>query len=294
MRLATYQRSGSEQPRVGVVRGEEILDLHDLHLTAPPERLLDLIRQGKLHQVRQAAAVATVTGTPLGQVRLCAPIPQPDANVICLGRNYAEHARETARARQEEVKRPTFFTKAVTTINGPYDDLTYDASVSTQIDWEAELGVVIGRPASGVSREEALEYVFGYMVLNDVSARDLQHDFGGQYFYGKSLNGYCPTGPWIVTADEIPDPQTLTLRLRVNGETKQQSNTSDMIVNVAETIAMLSRVMTLQPGQILATGTPAGVGFGRNPPEFLGPGDVMETEVVQIGTMRNQVVEGKL
>jgi 2-keto-4-pentenoate hydratase/2-oxohepta-3-ene-1,7-dioic acid hydratase in catechol pathway len=140
-----------------------------------------------------------------------------------------------------------------------------------------------------VSREAALTHIFGYMVVNDVSARDLQYGAGGQFFYGKSLDGSCPTGPWIVTADEIPDPQRLTLRLRLNGETKQEASTGRMILSVAEIIEMLSAAMTLLPGQIIATGTPPGVGYARNPPEFLKSGDLMESEIEGIGTLANRV-----
>jgi 2-keto-4-pentenoate hydratase/2-oxohepta-3-ene-1,7-dioic acid hydratase in catechol pathway len=206
-----------------------------------------------------------------------------------LGRNYHEHADEMVRAGRDRQDAPTFFTKAVTTVVGPYDPIPYDPSLTTQLDWEVELAVVIGRPARNVSRDRALDHVFGYMVLNDISARDLQYGHGGQFFYGKSLDGSCPTGPWLLTADEVPDPHNLPLRLRVNGETKQESSTALMIFDVPAIIELLSRAMTLLPGQIIATGTPPGVGYARTPAEFLRPGDLVESEIGGIGALRNPV-----
>jgi 2-keto-4-pentenoate hydratase/2-oxohepta-3-ene-1,7-dioic acid hydratase in catechol pathway len=182
------------------------------------------------------------------------------------------------------------FSKAITSVTGPFDDITIDPSISADIDWEVELAVVIGRRGVNISRRDALAHVFGYMALNDVSARDIQNGWGGQYFKGKSLDRSCPTGPWVVTADEIRDPQGLGLMLRVNGVVKQDGNTGDMIYGVDATIEWCSKGMTLLPGSVIATGTPDGVGFARTPPEFLKPGDVMETEVEGIGVLRNRMV----
>jgi 2-keto-4-pentenoate hydratase/2-oxohepta-3-ene-1,7-dioic acid hydratase in catechol pathway len=275
MRLVTYtDEAGAE--RVGLVEGTH------LRVVDGSRSLLDLIRSGG----NPAAAGTTVS---LGAVRLLAPIPRPEANVICLGRNYHEHADEMVRAGRDRQDAPTFFTKAVTTVVGPYDPIPYDPSLTTQLDWEVELAVVIGRPARNVSRDRALDHVFGYMVLNDISARDLQYGHGGQFFYGKSLDGSCPTGPWLLTADEVPDPHNLPLRLRVNGETKQESSTALMIFDVPAIIELLSRAMTLLPGQIIATGTPPGVGYARTPAEFLRPGDLVESEIGGIGALRNPV-----
>jgi 2-keto-4-pentenoate hydratase/2-oxohepta-3-ene-1,7-dioic acid hydratase in catechol pathway len=251
--------------------------------------MLDLIDDGQATRLEGIEPSIGAEGKQLSEVILCAPIPRPRANVICLGRNYYEHAVESAQARNEAIGKPTFFTKAVTSVIGPYDDIPLHPQLSTELDWEVELAVVIGARARRVSAEHALDHVFGYTVLNDVSARDLQHNFGGQFFYGKSLDGCCPIGPWIVTAEEIPDPQNLTLRLRVNGEIKQESSTRDMIFDVRTVIEILSRAMTLEPGQLIATGTPPGVGFARTPPEFLKSGDVMESEIEGIGLIRNRV-----
>jgi 2-keto-4-pentenoate hydratase/2-oxohepta-3-ene-1,7-dioic acid hydratase in catechol pathway len=195
-----------------------------------------------------------------------------------------------ARARKTEMQHPTVFTKAQTSITGPHDDVTVDPNVTQQVDWEVELGVVIGRAGKDIPRERALDHVFGYLVVNDLSARDVQYGWGGQFFKGKSLDGFCPIGPWVVTADEIPDPQRLHLTLDVNGDRKQDGNTGDMIFAVADLIAQLSLGMTLPAGSLIATGTPEGVGMGREPQEWLGDGDVVEATVEGLGTLRNRIL----
>ncbi len=193
-----------------------------------------------------------------------------------------------------DVKPPTIFTKAITSITGPYDDIAIDPSISDKLDWEVELGVVIGRPGANITRRDAMDHVFGYFVLNDVSARDIQNGWGGQFFKGKSLDRSCPTGPWVVTKDEVPDPGKLALRLTLNGVVKQDSNTEDMIHPVDAIIEWSSMGMTLLAGALIATGTPDGVGFARTPPEYLKAGDVMETEVAGIGVLRNRIVPAKV
>ena len=310
MKLASFATRDLPHVRLGIVRDNAIVDV-DLAARAlnvtPFEQMLDLIERDEqgmqtLRAIAQKAAnrsfldVRTFTeigaAHALSEVRLFAPIPRPRKNVVCLGLNYAEHARESARARGREastLQDPLFFTKATTTVNGPHGKIVIDPAVSTEIDWEVELAVIIGKPGKNISEAAALSHIFGYTVLNDVSARDIQSRHK-QFFKGKSIDGYCPMGPWIVTADEIPDPQQLTVRLRVNGVTKQEDITSNMLFGVRSIIAILSLGMTLEAGDIIATGTPSGVGFARNPPEFLQPGDVMETEVEGIGTMRNEIV----
>jgi len=283
MRLVTFETINGE--RLGVLRGR-----HEVVEVESPPDMLSLIDDGEdgLVAARSYLDSTRARTHKLGEVKLLAPIPQPRGNVIAIGRNYAAHAQETARERVPEP--PTVFTKASTSIAGPHDDVVIDPAISTQVDWEVELGVVIGRRGRDIAAERAMDHVFGYVALNDVSARDIQFGWGGQYFKGKSLDGYCPIGPWIVTRDEIDDPQSLRLMLRVNGELKQDGNTRDMIYPVAAIIEWVSRGMTLLPGSIIATGTPDGVGFARTPPEFLHPGDVMETEVEHVGTLRNRVV----
>jgi 2-keto-4-pentenoate hydratase/2-oxohepta-3-ene-1,7-dioic acid hydratase in catechol pathway len=272
-----------------VVRGENVVPVPDLDM-------LTLIEMGEAGLAR--ARAASGDPLPLASLTLLAPIPQPRRNVFCIGMNYAAHAAESLRAKNLPVKMPdvpVFFTKATTAVNGPFADIPFDAGVSTQIDWEVELAVVIGRAGRSLRRENALEHVFGYAVLNDVSARDVQNAHGGQWFKGKSLDGACPMGPWIVTRDEVPDPHNLPLRCRVNGVLKQESSTSDFIFDIPAMLDWLSRGMTLLPGDVLATGTPSGVGFARTPPEFLKPGDVVECEVEGVGVIRNRVarVEGE-
>ena len=275
MYLATYEYQG--KVNVGVVNGDAVARVE----SAPD--MLTLIEQGV------TGLMVARESIPLSQVKLLAPIPRPRKNIFALGRNYAEHAKESAAARGEKIGPPVVFTKAPTTVNAPFGEIVIDPAVSVQIDWEVELAVIIGKRARKVTQSDALDYVFGYTVLNDVTARDLQNRTS-QFFVGKSIDGYCPMGPWIVTADEIPDPQNLNLRCKVNGVVKQTGNTSDMIYTVAFVIEDLSRMMTLEPGDIITTGTPAGVGFARKPPEFLKPGDVLESEIEKIGEMRNRVV----
>ena len=295
---------------MGIVQHDEILDVdlaaHSLTLIGP-DQMIEYLEHHEQHQATLKAILDRVAGRrfsdvklfsasgavhSLSEVQLAAPIPRPRKNIMCLGLNYSEHEKESSAARGRESNLPTapvIFTKAPTTVNGPYSDIVIDPHVSERVDWEAELAVIIGKTGKNIREEDALDYVFGYTVLNDVTARDLQ-DRHRQYFKGKSIDGSCPMGPWIVTADEIPDPQYLPIRLRVNGVTKQESNTNTMIFSVRQIIATLSLGMTLEPGDIIATGTPSGVGFARKPPEFLKSGDVVETEIDGIGTMRNPVV----
>jgi 2-keto-4-pentenoate hydratase/2-oxohepta-3-ene-1,7-dioic acid hydratase in catechol pathway len=243
--------------------------------------------------------VAPVTRALAG-VKLLAPLDPPRGNVIAVGRNYAKHAAETA-AKGEKPKPPTVFTKAITSITGPNAEIPIDPAVSEDIDWEVELGVVIGKAGANITREDALDHVFGYTVINDVTARDIQNDtgrwqgqgWGGQYFKGKSLDSSCPSGPWVVTRDEVADPQSLKLRLTVNGKLKQDSTTANMIHPVDAVISWISYGMTLLPGMMIATGTPEGVGFARTPPEFIHIGDVVEAEVEGIGSLKNTFVAAR-
>lgn len=303
MRLATFR--DTEGARIGVVRDEQIVDVGRAALFAgeePPPELRDmlaLIEAGANAQRRVEALAEQARGEallPLAAVELLAPIPRPRKNVFCLGRNYAEHAAESLRAIGQEVRLPAYpnvFTKAPTALTGPYSDIPYDATVTERLDWEVELAVIIGRAGRHIAPERALDHVFGYTILNDVTARDIQNKAGVQWFQGKSLDASSPMGPWIVTADAIADPRALRLSLRVNGVTKQDAVTADMLFDVPAIIATLTRVLTLEPGDVIATGTPSGVGFARTPPEFLRPGDVMETEIASIGTLRNRIAEGR-
>ncbi|HEY1420714.1 MAG TPA: fumarylacetoacetate hydrolase family protein [Candidatus Dormibacteraeota bacterium] len=256
-----------------------------------PADMLALIDAGAdgLARVRSAISSSKARTHRLNELELLAPLDNPRGNVIGIGRNYQKHAEETAAAGKAPSP-PTIFTKAITSLTEPYADIEIDPSVSDKIDWEVELAVVIGRQGKNIKRAEARPHVFGYTILNDVTMRDIQSNWGGQYFKGKSMDRSAPTGPWIVTSDELTDPQSLALALRVNGAVKQDGNTRDMIYPVDEVVEWASIGMTLLPGTIIATGTPDGVGFARTPPEYLGPGDVMESEVEGIGVLRNKFV----
>ncbi|HUZ68353.1 MAG TPA: fumarylacetoacetate hydrolase family protein [Candidatus Saccharimonadales bacterium] len=297
MRLLMFQNG--EARALGVARDgapDEIIDVAAVaNGSAPlPADILGVIDAGAdvLERLRGLASAAPTAGAirSLADLNILAPFDPPRGNVLAIGRNYQKHAEEGARALNTEVGPPTIFTKAITTITGPYANISVDPSVSVKIDWEVELGVVIGRRGANIKRADALAHVFGYTVVNDVTARDIQNGWGGQWFKGKSLDGSCPVGPWVLTKDEVADVQDLHLQLRINGEVKQDASSRDMIYPVDAIIEWLSVGMTLLPGMLIATGTPEGVGFARTPPEFLQPGDVMESEIDGVGLLRNVVV----
>lgn len=300
MKLVTFEYAGQALPGL-VLANARVLNLSQALADAGVggvAQLLDVINGGTemIAAIRKVQAIAMADNThalslPLAEVRLLAPIPRPLKNVFCVGRNYREHVVEGARVHGKEVKipeYPQYFSKPPLAVIGPVDDIPWDGEVTRKLDYEVELGLVIGRTGRNIPRERALDYVFGYTVINDITGRDLQrrHD---QWFKGKGLDGSCPMGPWIVTADEIVDPQNLDVRLHVNGELRQNSNTSMMIFDLPEIISQLSQGLTLEAGDIIATGTPSGVGFAMDPPRLLGDGDLVETEVVGIGTLRNRV-----
>ncbi|HSS94042.1 MAG TPA: fumarylacetoacetate hydrolase family protein [Candidatus Dormibacteraeota bacterium] len=289
MKLLMFRHDGDR--RLGALRPgheDEVVDLGEV--AKDVLAVIDAGEQGLERAEKAAKSAGRVLH--LKELTLLPPIDNPRGNMIAMGRNYQKHAEETAH--DGDVQPPTVFTKAITSITGPYDDIPIDPTISEDIDWEVELGVVIGKSGANIARRDAMDHVFGYFVLNDVSARDIQNGWGGQFFKGKSLDRSCPTGPWVVTRDEAPDPRSLGLRLTVNGVVKQEGNTEDMIHPVDSIIEWTSKGMTLLPGTLIATGTPDGVGFARKPPEFLHAGDVMETEVVGIGLLRNRLVAAKV
>lgn len=239
--------------------------------------------------LRQATTAMQVSAK---DVQWLAPIPRPRKNIMCMGLNYFEHIEEALNLSGKTPKKPSspiVFTKSVTSVIGHEAEIPYDPDTCSQLDWESELGVVIGKSGRKISPENAFEHIFGYTVINDISARDIQLNHK-QYFLGKSIDGGCPIGPVIVTPDEIADPQNLKIACRVNGITKQDSNTHLMLFKIAEIISTLSRAMPLEAGDIIATGTPSGVGFARTPPEYLQPGDVVECEVETIGVLRLSLI----
>jgi 2-keto-4-pentenoate hydratase/2-oxohepta-3-ene-1,7-dioic acid hydratase in catechol pathway len=279
VRFVTYRPPGGRS-RPGVIEDDAVRaistpTLRDYLELAPHERI---------------AWHAADEPIPLVDVTLEAPIV-PARNVFCVGRNYLEHAREGARASGKALslpKVPTFFTKAPTSIAAPGATLHLQANVSNEYDYEAELAVVIGTECKNVAEAEAPAVIFGYTALNDVTARDLQREHG-QWFKGKSLDDACPIGPWIVTPEEAGDAQALRIQLYRGGELKQNATTADMIFPIPRLIAELSKGMTLLPGDVIATGTPEGVGFARNPPEFLADGDVLRIEIERIGILENTI-----
>ncbi len=258
-----------------------------LLIGGPPETL-DVARG----LVGDAEAGSLGTAILAKGAKLLAPIPAIRKNVLCVGRNYAEHIAEGDRAQKQKVgvtEYPVFFTKPPTSIVGPGGDVLTFPSISKQTDYEVELAVIIGTPGRNIARADAMKHVFGYTILNDISARDVQRRHGGQNFKGKAFDGSCPMGPWIVTADAIDDPHALPISLTVNGETRQDGNTRDMIFDIETLIASLSEGMTLEPGDIIATGTPSGVGYAMDPPCFLKDGDSVVCNISGIGTLTNSV-----
>jgi 2-keto-4-pentenoate hydratase/2-oxohepta-3-ene-1,7-dioic acid hydratase in catechol pathway len=226
---------------------------------------------------------------------LLAPIPSPRRNIFAVGKNYRDHVAEFGRSGYDNPDRnqdlpthPVVFSKASTSVTGPYDDIESHPGVTAEVDYEAELAVIIGRGGRGITEADALDHVWGYTVLNDVTARDLQRDHK-QWLLGKSLDTHAPMGPWAVSTDEIEDPGTLRVSSRVNGAGRQDATVKDLIFSIPHLIATISAGITLLPGDIIATGTPAGVGIGFDPPRFLVPGDVVECSIDRIGTIRNTV-----
>lgn len=259
---------------------------------APPDvaTLLEL-PAAERDGVLTALAGRAATGIPIDEAHLLAPIPRPRRNVFAVGANYRGHVAESEHSSGPPAS-PIFFTKATTTVTGP-GPVAVDADLTTRVDWEVELAVVLGSGGRHLTREAAAAAVFGYTTANDLSARDQQHGRPeGQWFLGKSLDGFCPLGPWLVTKDAVPDPDALRLTLTVNGVVKQDSTTADMVFDVPALLAELSRYVTLQPGDVLLTGTPSGVGDARTPPEYLVPGDEVVAHVEGIGALATTIVDG--
>lgn len=287
MRLVTFE-VGS-QAHVGVWIDDAIADL----TAADPAvaTMIDVIRGGQ----DLASLAAGATTVPASAVRLLAPIPRPPKNVLAVGRNYHEHAREfsdsgfDASEQKSVPDHPIFFTKAPTSVIGPEQAIDTSNDPTGTTDYEGELGVVIGRPGLRIPRSEAMGHVFGYTVINDVTARDLQKRHV-QWHVGKSPDTFCPMGPCLVTADEFGDIGAARLTTHVNGQLRQDALVAELIFDIPALIETVSGVMTLEPGDIIATGTPVGVGIGFDPPIYLQPGDVVEVAVTGIGTLRNPVI----
>ena len=282
MKLARFD--AGKGSLAGVVTDDGIVDLEK---AGSPYTSLDPIVAGgraALDAVREKVA-GTDGHHALEDVRLLAPVPRP-GKYLAIGMNYKKHAAEAAKLGVETPKHQVWFNKQTTCIAGPFDDI--DPGVTEKLDYEVELGLVIGKPAKGVSRDKAIEHIFGYFVANDVSARDWQFH-SATFTMGKSFDTHGPIGPWIVTADEIDDAHDLDLRCLVNGEERQANNTSQMVHNIFDQIAYLSTAFTLESGDLIATGTPEGVGIAMDPPVFLQPGDVVRCEIEKIGRIENRI-----
>ena len=299
MQLLSFRDRVDQTARLGILRGaDRVVDIAAsaaaLGLTLPfiATDMVSLAAAGAPALAALDDLARRAAGDlPLADLELLAPIPRPRKNIFCVGWNYLEHFAEGAKIRphvKEMPAFPTFFTKAPTTVCGPYAPIPYFADLSAQLDWEVELAVVIGAPGRDIPKENAMAHVFGFTALNDLTWRDIQRRHGQQWFKGKSIDGTCPMGPWIVTRDAL-DPSNLDLATRVNGAVKQSSNTRCMYFDIPTIIAELSRGLTLEAGDIIATGTPPGVGHARTPPEFMQPGDVLETDVAGIGVLRNTI-----
>jgi 2-keto-4-pentenoate hydratase/2-oxohepta-3-ene-1,7-dioic acid hydratase in catechol pathway len=301
MKLLTFSESGGT-PRVGALLDKStIIDLE----AAAGENggcfrsMMDLINSGSsgivharglLEEAQHGRLPSALKS--MAKITLMAPIPRPAKNIFCVGRNYVDHVKEGYNARGLEIKlpeHPQFFTKPCTAVIACGDTIPRHGDITEKLDYEVELAVIVGKRGRDIAPENWREYVFGYTILNDVTARDLQrrHD---QWFKGKSLDGTCPMGPWIVTDDEIANPQSLKLSLEVNGEGRQSANTAQMIFDLPRIFADLSRGMTLDAGDIIATGTPSGVGYAMTPPRLLESGDVVTCHVEGIGTLENRVL----
>lgn len=300
MKLITFQNR-KLQTRLGALVDGLAIDIECLGAAAGvalPDNMLDFIdaAPASLERTREllgkfADSWPVGVATPASNVRLLAPIPRPRKNIFGIGLNYVEHVAESARTLDTSTdlpKQPVVFSKPPTSVIGPGDAIEHNANITQQLDWEVELAVVIGATCRRISQENAMDAVFGYTVINDISARDCRR--AGQWIFSKGQDTFAPMGPCIVTADEVADPHNLDLWLKVNGQIKQQSNTRHLLFNIPTLIADISSAITLEPGDIIATGTPSGVGAGRNPQEWLWPGDVVELGVESIGELRNPVV----
>lgn len=287
MKLAAYSYQGAD--RIGIV------DADGLNVRAV-EGVKDMVDLIELFGQFESALASSGPAVPIAQVRLRAPIAAPRRNIFCVGKNYREHAKEFARSGFEsgavkgaEIDEyPAVFSKGPNTVIGPQDNVQLHANVTSSVDYEAELAVIIGTSGTDIPVERAYSHVFGYTIVNDVTARDRQKNHK-QWYLGKTLDSFCPMGPWITTSDEL-DPEDLDVSCLVNGERRQHANTRDLIFNIPHLISTISAGLALVPGDIIATGTPAGVGIGFSPPRFLRHGDVVTIEISKLGKIENRFV----
>jgi 2-keto-4-pentenoate hydratase/2-oxohepta-3-ene-1,7-dioic acid hydratase in catechol pathway len=287
MKFAAYTHRGVD--RIGVV------DADESHIR-PVDDVTDMVDLIERFDRLKSGLASAGSSMPIADVQLRAPIAVPRRNIFCVGKNYREHAKEFSRSGFEagavkgaEIDEyPAVFSKGPNTVIGPHDDVQLHANVTSSVDYEAELAVVIGVSGKDIPADHAYRHVFGYTIVNDVTARDRQKNHK-QWYLGKTLDGFCPMGPWITTSDEL-NPEDLEVSCRVNGERRQHANTRDLIFNIPHLISTISAGLALVPGDIIATGTPAGVGIGFSPPKFLRHGDVVEIEISKLGKIENRFV----
>lgn len=292
MRLVTFVAAG--QRRLGALRHDDVVDLNRVDPTLPND-LVALLEggAGALERARRALAGSSSSSAavwPLAAAKLLAPIPRPP-KIICVGRNYRDHVAETAAVGLPPMEKPSIFVKVSSAVIGPGEPIVHPPTTQ-QLDYEGELAVVIGQRSKAVPREQALRCVAGYTIFNDVSARDLQFSKNGGVSLGKNFDTSAPMGPYLALTDELPDPARLSLKTYVNGELRQDANTRDLIFDIPTIIGFLAQQLTLEPGDVIATGTPAGVGFARKPPVWLKPGDTVRVEIDGLGVLENPVVAG--
>ena len=284
MKLISYQ-SGGNETHLGVLRGDQVVNLHQASGGHLPDDMLEFLESGEI-AMRTASELLAEShgGLAVESVKLLSPVPNP-SKVVAIGLNYMDHIREA------DIGVPqlaTMFCKFPSSIIGSDAEIRWSSALTRQVDYEAELAVVIGKTARNVSETEAYDYIAGYMNCNDISARDLQFRPGDQWLRGKCLDSFCPLGPWLVTTDEIEEPHDLSIKCRLNGQLMQDSNTSEMIYRIPYLVQYLSEAFTLLPGDVIATGTPHGVGAFREPPIWLGDGDIVTVEIDGLGTLSNR------
>lgn len=298
MKLVTFLPADAPdgaRPRVGSA-GADAGEVRDVSELLPPGAgVLEVIDGWAEFGPVLAEQAGTLPARPLDSVRLLAPIPVPRRNIFCVGKNYRAHVAEFGRSGYDQPDRsealpeyPVMFSKATTSVTGPFDDILSHPHVTSELDYEVELGVIIGTGGRGISREAAFGHVWGYTIIDDFTARDLQRNHK-QWLLGKSLDSHCPMGPYAVSAEEVTDVTALQVESRVNGRTRQSALVKDLIFDIPELIATISAGTTLQAGDIIATGTPAGVGIGFDPPKFVVSGDVVEMSITGLGAQRNRV-----
>ncbi len=303
MRFVTYKLG--KEIKIGITNEQitEIIDLEKLYASkgtkmVPAKSMIEVIELGEnfINEVKDLLEwegnqknKSWIVSIGSGEVELLAPIPKTPKNIFCLGKNYADHAIEMGSA-ADIPEYPMVFTKASTAINGPYSDVLSHAELTEELDYEGELAIVIGKRGSKIKKEEAFDYVFGYTIINDITARDLQKRHK-QFVLGKSLDTACPMGPYISYKSLINDPNHLHIETRVNGEIRQSSTTEQFIFDIPTMLATISNGTTLEPGDVIATGTPVGVGKGFNPPRFLKPGDLVEVHIESLGWLRNKIID---